>query len=541
MAVMFPARFPHSADPRRAAEGRVFDAFSKLDEEWLIFYSVSWQSKRRGKQGDGEADFVLVHPRKGILVAEVKGGATISIKAGKWYSVDHQGREWEIASPVQQALESKYALREWLAERVTGFNEKARLGHFIVFPAHEQREGLGPDAPRSIICDRNDLLDIAATVHRIAAHWAPLDNLSSGQVSQVRKALAPDILIRRFLRHRVEEIGSELAVLTDRQIGSLRVLRHQRRAMIVGPAGTGKTVIAAARAQQLADEGFRTLFVCLNQPLGEVLREQFRMHDLVTAGSFHAVCRGLADRAGMLPDGPVDDEWWEQALPASLPDSAWKLGIQFDAIIVDEAQDFHPDWWMYLEMLFSERTDSIMSVFADSNQDIYRVGWAPPFLTDPFPLDVNCRNTVEIASRVSAVLGSNQPTLGVHGVEPLMFEVSTPRQSEKALERILTRLINDELLDPAQIAVLSTSRDEIEKLRGAEIAGPVLGDEPGDRSVLIETVHRFKGLEANVVILLLHDGEEQDVKRLAYVGMSRARALLVLIASKGMFDVIRWA
>jgi superfamily I DNA/RNA helicase len=275
--------------------------------------------------------------------------------------------------------------------------------------------------------------------------------------------------------------------------------------------------------------------------LGEVLREQFRMHDLVTAGSFHAVCRGFADRAGMLPDGPVDDEWWEQALPASLPDSAWKLGIQFDAIIVDEAQDFHPDWWMYLEMLFSERTDSIMSVFADSNQDIYRVGWAPPFLTDPFPLDVNCRNTVEIASRVSAVLGSNQPTLGVHGVEPLMFEVSTPRQSEKALERILTRLINDELLDPAQIAVLSTSRDEIEKLRGAEIAGTVLGDEPGDRSVLIETVHRFKGLEANVVILLLHDGEEQDVKRLAYVGMSRARALLVLIASKAMFDVIRWA
>jgi len=139
------------------------------------------------------------------------------------------------------------------------------------------------------------------------------------------------------------------------------------------------------------------------------------------------------------------------------------------------------------------------------------------------------------------VLGSNQPTLGVHGVEPLMFEVSTPRQSEKALERILTRLINDELLDPAQIAVLSTSRDEIEKLRGAEIAGTVLGDELGDRSVLIETVHRFKGLEADVVILLLHDGEEQDVKRLAYVGMSRARALLVLIASKAMFDVIRWA
>ena len=54
-------------------------------------------------------------------------------------------------------------------------------------------------------------------------------------------------------------------------------------------------------------------------------------------------------------------------------------------------------------------------------------------------------------------------------------------------------------------------------------------------------MHRFKGLEADVVILLLHDGEEQDVKRLAYVGMSRARALLVLIASKSMFDVIRWA
>ena len=370
---MFPRSFPEQGEPRRWAEQQVFGAFSELDPEWRVFYSVAWQSRVRGRQGDGEADFVLVHPSLGILFAEVKGGSTIEIVDGGWYSWS-RGQRRAIRSPVQQAVDSKYALRAWLAERVHGFDQKARLGHFVVFPAHSQQGDLGPDAPREIIVDRDDLHQIRRRVAQICAHWEPLVRLDKEQLDQVKRALSPDVVIRRFLKDRVQEIGSELDELTDRQFESLQLLRRQRKAMIVGGAGTGKTVIAVARARQLAADGFRTLMLCFNRPLGERLEVDNGGIPNLTVGSFHGLCMRLADQAGMVPDGPVDDEWWDDALPSALPDAAWKLNLAWDAIVVDEAQDFHPDWWTYLQMLMADPDGGILCVFADSNQDIYRKG-----------------------------------------------------------------------------------------------------------------------------------------------------------------------
>ena len=80
MARMFPER----VDPGTPlSERKVFEAFERLDDDWLVFHSVAWQGRRHGRQGDGEADFVIAHPAKGITIVEVKGGA-ISIVDGRW-------------------------------------------------------------------------------------------------------------------------------------------------------------------------------------------------------------------------------------------------------------------------------------------------------------------------------------------------------------------------------------------------------------------------------------------------------------------------
>ena len=87
MATMYPPRFP-SGSP--TSERNVYEALQGLDDDWLVFHSVGWQGARHGKQGDGEADFVIAHPRKGVMVVEVKGG-NVEIRDGRWFSIDRSG------------------------------------------------------------------------------------------------------------------------------------------------------------------------------------------------------------------------------------------------------------------------------------------------------------------------------------------------------------------------------------------------------------------------------------------------------------------
>ena len=538
MATMYPPNFPFGDDPKRWAEKQAYEAFQKLPNPWAIHYSIGWQSLRNGRQGDGEADFVLVHPLLGIFVAEVKGGSTIELVNGEWFSVS-AGERHDIRDPFSQCTDSKYALRSYLSERVTGFRDDAAMGHFVVFPSHHQEEDLGPNAPREIICDKDDLDEIGATMNRITRHWNLPGQFSDRQMQEIRQCLARTTKISRLLRDRVEEVNLAIDELTVGQLNAMSMLRHQRKQLIIGGAGTGKTVLAMNRARQLADDGFRTLLVCYNAPLGRRLDDEFSDEELVTAGHFHGICEAFRQRAGLQQSQPTDEIWWEEDLPRMLPEAAELLGIQFDAIVVDEGQDICAEWWLYLNLLFPDPDDGVLSVFADSNQDLYRRGWLPPFSNAPFPLDQNCRNTVEIAARVSAAASVETKTLGIHGVDPVFKDAETDQQIRKALASSLDRLINVGTLDPSQVTVLSNWTGDVRDLDDVTLKGVALRASPND-GVFVETIGRFKGLESDAIVILLHDEEPTQLRRHAYVGLSRARAVLHVIGSGSVRGTLNW-
>jgi len=294
---MLPPRFPGGAQGEPWSERQTYNAFQQLDDRWTVLYSVAWQSKRHGKEGDGEADFVLIHPDYGILVVEVKGGSRIDLVEGEWFS-ERRGQMVSIKNPFDQATDSKHYLGRWLSERIAGFQGAAHIGHFVVFPAHTQEGDLGPGGPRAIICDRTDLGRPVASLERIGNHWANR-RLTSDQINQVVKELRPTVSIRRFLRDGVEEVTRELEALTDEQIRALRILRLQRRVTIRGAAGTGKTVLATARARELDRQGYRTLLLCYNKLLSDRLREDLADTN-VTVDSFHGLCHEYVDAAGLM-------------------------------------------------------------------------------------------------------------------------------------------------------------------------------------------------------------------------------------------------
>ncbi len=538
MARMYPAKFPYPNDPMKAGERDTYNAFKQLPDDWVVFYSVRWQAVRSDRQADGEADFVLAHPQYGILECEVKGGKEIKIEDGTWYSLG--GGEWHrIASPFEQAMASKYALREYLNTKVKKYSKGAPIGHFVVFPGHEQHGDLGMDAPRVIIWDKHDLKTPAESMQRVVDHWSPLKSLKGSMLDEVIAALAPTEHIKRFLRHTVEDVKEQLLDLTEEQFGLLRFLGSHRRARIIGGPGTGKTVLAAEKARELSAAGGRVLFTCYNAPLGEMLEREFKDDESVTVGSFHAICRRMANECALLPAKQLEQEWWDTTSAAVLPQAARLLDRQFDAVIVDEGQDFAPNWFDGLEATLADPANGFFYVFSDANQTLYRRDWVSPIESPPFELTVNCRNTNEIAARVNAVLGTEMPTLGTRGPAPAFLPAAGDEAIVDQVRFILNRLLNEDELSPGQVAVLSTEKPVVEALTGRELAGWELADGKNE-TVLCETVHRFKGLERDAVVLVLPRVATEEQRRLAYVGMSRAMVLLFVVGPESVRAAIDW-
>lgn len=529
MARFYPPEFP-SDSPR--SERVVWDSLSDLDEEWLVFHSVPWQAVRHGKQGDGEADFVLAHPNRGVLVVEVKGGE-IELNDGRWTSVSRDGSRHKIRDPFEQAVDSKYSLRSFLEERVPRLEGPPRIGHAVAFPDVEVDIDLAPNAPREIIADWADLRRGAGWVNGVARHWDRPTRFDDQQFSALRKSIAPTRSVRRLPRQRVAEAVDQLVELTEQQVRGMSFLRRQRRTLVAGGAGTGKTMLAAERARQLASDGLRVLFVCFNAPLGQLLASQAPAG--VVAGHIHGIARDVVGRANDLPKtrgAKFFDELVER-----LPYAVAELDEHFDAVVVDEGQDFAPSWFASLELCLRDPASGFFAVFADSRQALYRDDWEAPFDGEPFVLEINCRNTAEIAECVSAVFDEHAETLGVSGPWPRIARVPAGDIALAVSREILGPLEGG--LGPEQIVVLTQTKRAAIALRGREIGGhPTV--ELGRQGIAVETIHRFKGLEADMVVVVLENVDVAADLALAYVGMSRARAMLSVVCEGVGPSDINW-
>ena len=228
-------------------------------------------------------------------------------------------------------------------------------------------------------------------------HWGGTSTLEPRQVSAITALLAPTTSFKPLVRDRIAEVNAGLLDLTSQQSQVLRSLRRNRRAMIFGGAGTGKTALALLQARSLASQGFRTLLTCFNAPLAALLAADVKDAPLIRATTFHSLCTTEARRSGISLGEPSGPKWWRETLPAALADSAVASDLRFDAIVVDEGQDFWPEWFSALQLLLEDEAKAPFYVFADAKQAIYVDGWTAPFDGAALETTVNCRNTRQIA------------------------------------------------------------------------------------------------------------------------------------------------
>lgn len=563
MARMIP---PTPAPETNASERRAYDSLrSGLPDTWTVIHGQRFliPPKPGAPAREGELDFLVLDPERAVLGLEVKGGR-VHRDASGWASVDRTDQRKEIRDPVQQVQTAVHEINRYLGDR--GF--RCRFGWGVVLPDTETPGDMGPELPRILILDRTDFLDVRPAIDRIFAYWgesrlpAPAGAAARTEQRTSPRNGAEDLvaaLVERFppasrLALQFKEENQELLRLTEEQMVVLDNLGAHKRAAIEGAAGTGKTVLALEKARRLATTGAQVLLLCFNRPLAAALRRQAEgfATEKLRVETFHEFCRRAAQCAN-LPFEPKTGRasatrFWEREAPWRLLEALERTpGERYDAIVVDEGQDFLPDWWPCLDEALKDGCDGTLYAFYDPNQDIYAGG--PPAALEVIETRLvhNCRNTTRIAEYAAGLI--DVEALVKRGApEGMPVEVLPCDGDDDIVRQVgdrLRQLIVDEGVEPARIAVVSTRTLKNSPFAGDRRVGDfqlVNLDNTGSwtsrtssrgatvRQVVFDTLDRFKGLERDVVLLLdLPGGDRAVTAHHRYVAASRAKNLLVVV------------
>jgi ATP:corrinoid adenosyltransferase len=523
------------------SESEVFQALaSNLPSDWIVIHSRRFVLPAVGRHTskECEVDFLIFHPKRGFLGLEVKGGKDVGRDQDGWYSVDYYGNKHRIKDPGAQAQRATHFVGRYLKQRPDFSNWVPPYGWGVCFPAVTVGDHLDPALPRSHVIDNTELANIRQHLERVFESNSMPDGLIPKQkINAFLKAMAPSFKLAPSLASRFDSERPVLVQMTDEQNDVLDLFEEFPRVAVKGAAGTGKTLVAMEKARRLSAAGKRVILLCFNRPLADHLAT---LADGFVVETFHKFAKDLARRADITFKEPQEDRdkerfWNEDA--ADLLDQALNVyqDERFDAVIIDEAQDFKPLWWLPIETLLRDGRNGTLYIFYDPNQQIYGDGPAAELDMKSTTLKYNCRNTKLIAEYssqlvdIEAILKPGTPT----GTEVVTRACSSERDMVDAVRKLLHEVVTDNKIPTAQIVVLTTSSPSKSPVFRARKLGNLslvrLDQQPNKDEVRFSTLHRFKGLEADVVILcdVKPENEESTAKHL-YVGTSRARHMLAV-------------
>ncbi|MEJ7826485.1 MAG: NERD domain-containing protein/DEAD/DEAH box helicase [Solirubrobacteraceae bacterium] len=535
MATMFP-RTLLADDQTSTGELKVFAALrDQLDDAWDVFHSVGILRSQDGAGArDAEVDFVLGHPEHGVVCLEVKGG-DIECRHGEWLRrID--GKLQRVTDPFAQVTKQQYTLRDLLAERTGIVKQQLRLARGVVLcDVTVHSLALGTDAPAQIIVDRHGVQDMAAAVDRLVAFAAGArDKRVAPDRESVRDLLAPTFEIRVPMAEAFLAEDEQLVELTREQALALRRLARNHRMAIYGCAGSGKTMLAVEHARRLAEAGQEVLFVCFNAQLAAHLHATAK-HPQIRYSTFHRLCVAQARRAQVeLPDFGEDappQAYWLDVLPDKLADAVDVLGPQFDALVVDEAQDLHDHWLDALRLTLRDEEHAPVWLFLDDNQRIYDAKLEVPPHFFRYELGTNCRTTQSI-HRELLKLYDGPVAPDAKGPEGRPPELRHSGDQAATVADVLERLLGPDDVPPADVVILSSHGREKSAVAAA-LGTRLLPVKPTkrDSGVRFSSIRAFKGLESPVVVLCeLEDLDTATLNQQLYVGMSRARNHCIVVA-----------
>lgn len=539
---MIPAQ-PRPGSSRQAV--RIFDALrTGLDDNWTVVHGAAWVGRSRPDQplGDGAVDFVVANPHTGLLALTlVQGALGCDPSAASWSIQGQDGRSVPIADPFTQAQNGVAALWGKLAEHPLAVPSRPALGHGVLLPdCFGPRAGFAPHAPSDLVLDRAVMDDLPTAIQHLCDLWQrkapPVGNAPSRWWWRAFEDLfLQPQRARMLLAHALVDDERAMVALSPQQVTVLDMLARVRRQAIYGAAGTGKTVLAMHKAQMLANQGMRVLLTCYNKELGQHMQRAMADTPAVLAMHFHELCYDLAQldrRKVKAPSSEARAQFFDVELANQLLRAAHTHGPRFDALVVDEAQDFVQPWWQALNAWLIDPERAVRYVFFDDAQRLRADAATVPGADEALVLTTNWRNTRAIHRHLTQVTPHmRQAQCIAPDGQPVQVEPVRPNLG-RALRRVLQRLtgaggvaVDEIVVLTARAPLKSIWRDFAELLLPFKLTA---SDEPG--CVRLRGIRAFKGMEAKVVVLTELDSETTDTRQLLhYIGGSRATGLLVVL------------
>ena len=531
----------------------------KLDNDYLLWYNVPVGPKQ------SHPDFVVMHPRRGLLILETKDWKleTIRHATRQVWDIHANGQIKVVMNPLAQArfcaIQVVDALKRDPQLIQADGPYKGGLafpwGHGVVFTniTRKQFDDAGLHEaiePRYVIC-KDEMLENADPEAFQKRLWDMFPHsfggaLSLPQIDRVRWNMFPQIRVETtgdlFDDSDADaELPDIMRVMDIQQEQLARSLGDGHR-VIHGVAGSGKTMILGYRAEYLAKactpDSKPILILCFNEPLGVKLHsvmEAKGLSDRVHVRHFHSWCHRQLTAYG-------------QALPAQNMSVGAKMvdmvdrviraversqipGGQYQAVMIDEGHDFASEWLKLVTQMVDPATNSLLVLYDDA-QSIYERTRSKQFSFKSVGiqaqgrttiLKINYRNTRQIlhtASLVAADLltaddkdDDGIPLLkpvscGRDGQAPVIIKLPTLRDEAFAIADHLAN-VHKEGFAWGDMAVLCADWKTLD-LCASALAQRKLphrvrkrsGDyNPGADAIQVMTMKVSKGLEFPVVAL----------------------------------------
>lgn len=568
MALIYPSFRPGPSDKVSGAELDVLDALATLPDNWLVLHSL-WM-KTHSRKLHAEADFVLITDRA-VLILEVKGGDVWRDSHG-WHFRTKSGSREDVKpeGPFDQACGAYYGLRKHLTDcgHPELFNELV-WGYGVVCPdcvLHVPDNDPFVD-PKMLLDERGFPGGLSTYISGLVEYWANRhgsDESSSRKSRSRSTAISParrqDLL--RLLRPNFELVAGlgaesahverELIRLTDTQLAALSFMGLEPRNMLIGAAGTGKTILVVEQARRMSAQGKRVLVLCFNKLLAKRIAANLKAHEGIDVGSYHQFAGRLCAKYGL--DIPFSESWGEFC--AALRERSAELissmpsNDLYDYVLIDEGQDLMNEEFMGLVdcVLDGGLKQGNWMISCDVRQAIFRDNFDEVLLgrlgeiSRKTPLTVNCRNTRQIAAYVVGFSGEGSTnTQGVEGETPGFRYYDSRDDYLRILKKVVNELVQSFAnadIPASEVVILFADKDFVPDevmrpgffLRAVSSFNP---DNPPNDCVQISSVQAYKGLEAKAIVLLgIREFSSGSSRGLFYVGASRAKTNLRVILHK---------
>lgn len=495
---------------------------NQLPNTWDVFYSVTWTAYKRGRRIKSEADFIVCSPEYGFLCLEVKGGSQIRKENDIWYLSDAAHGERKLnGSPYDQAEKSMYYFESVFSDRYN-LRYPGIYGAGVVFPFYAVPEGLNLDnRQRSCTIDCYDLNHLADRIKKMFKLWGGstygLRVYSPEQhralVELIRDRIAISAAAGALVRYKEQQ----LQIINRVQDNYVYFLSNVSRFYIKGGAGTGKTWIAKKMAIKCAeDQSQSVLFLCASKSLADKVSEDMpeNVHVKTMEEILHSISCGIERYAAPLYEGITDSIH-------SYP--------KYDAIYIDEAQDFTREWAVITNHMLREDS-SKLGVFYDDVQIFREDSFGNAFAINgqPYLLRENIRNTANIYSWTSdkTNLGTDVIVNPVEGPTPVVEIMGDHFQLMHKLEGLLKKFLDDEHLNNDSMVFITDNKKALLLEYESGIAKWKLVEHRPEavNEIQVVSVEDFKGLESDMVVYIHNDDTTNNMNYIAY---TRAKYYLI--------------